>query len=240
MMDKPADLATVLSRTADMLPMLRATLVAEQIRQPEEEIARLYQAIVAASPHAGKVYWSSRTWQVWSWQATYMQVIASHLYGVVLDTTSFMPCIVGEHANGFELVSHTVVMHEPNDAIAGAQTACLDWIERYTPMIAVYGAFNGKLARQYTADSMLGALLYLQSQSLLSQDEVLRLGPIWTAAMGLAKASYLSCETIPQPHIMLNNALCCQHYRRDKENLCVGCPRRKNPKGQEAEDSTLT
>lgn len=223
--DAPMDLAALLERVAGVLPMLRGHTVNAVDTAPDAAIALLHATIAKTYPEAGKVYWSARTWQVWSWQSVYVNVIATQLYGAAVDVSHLVPCIKDDFVDGFTIAGHVVVAGNRDAAVAAAQAACRNWVARYAPVVSQYGSFSEKVARQYMVDSMLGALMYLQSKSLLSNVAALQEAKVWADSMALVKPSTLSCVPLPQPHLLLHNALCCQHYRRDKDALCPGCPR---------------
>jgi siderophore ferric iron reductase len=221
------DLAALLDQIGGLLPMLQGqqTQIVERI--PEEQLVLLHDTIAAMYPAAGKVYWSARTWQVWTWQSVYVNVIAVHRYGVALDITTLLPHVEDDFVSGFTIGAQPVTVLGRDAAMRQAQQSCLAWIARYAPVVCQFGGFSAKLARQYSADSMLGAFMYMESQSMLSKDEALYYSQLWVQGLALPKPSTIRCIDQPVRHLLLENAVCCQHYRRDPDNLCAGCPRKK-------------
>lgn len=188
-----------------------------------ETLLLLYRNLKEKYPLATDKYWLPRAWQMWGWQPVYLCICAYYGLKQPLDPSQFEIRISGIFSDGFYPKAPLTC---GLDSFEAMQQSMHDFIQ--TQMQLFDDVFEGKLphkqAYQYAMDGILGALSMLLNQKVIDSPEVTK---AWTSLFKVIKPSTIALNPEKKEYY-LALSLCCQHFRIDKENLCQGCPRKRN------------
>lgn len=203
-------------------PFFNVTTTLPELGQ-RVHLQQLYDNLKTKYPLATEKYWLPRTWQTWAWQPIYLCICAYYTLQQPLEATQFDILVADTFTNGFY-------------AKKGLNDCAADSFEAMQSSIVAFAQnqmhlfdelfdhqFTHKLAYQYTMDSILAALGLLLNKNIIDSTEVTN---SWTSLFKVLKVSTLGFNADKKEYF-LEPALCCQHFRISKDNLCQGCPRLK-------------
>lgn len=228
------DLLHLLDVTARSLPGL-AGRVGEAGRDQlkvgddgnRERIAALHDHWRQAHPEAGPHYWSARSWTLLVWQPIYLSLLAVHL-------AERAPCLadMGQSVTDGVVAGFCLPEHCPRHA---AQAALIDFaaeqlreqLVRQLEEFQAIAPIHTKMANRLAADHVLAALLLVQRQQRLCNDQAHSLETRWLTALGLKGDSTLIDVHLDdgRDRLALGRKVCCQHFRRSDGVLCSTCPK---------------
>lgn len=109
--------------------------------------------------------------------------------------------------------------------LAGSQLA--DLLRRQHVEFCQVQSIHGKLAQRLAADYVLAALLLVQRQLSLDNQQLRGLSARWLEALGLRGGSDLLEVRLEDGSdcLTLERKACCQHFRRCDGELCSTCPK---------------
>ncbi|PIA66900.1 siderophore ferric iron reductase [Pseudomonas sediminis] len=192
-----------------------------------QRIATLYQHWRQAHPEAGPHYWTVRSWTYLVWQPIYLTLLGVHL-------AQRMPCLstLGQDVQSGVVLGFCLPDHCPQRAaedelinLAGSQLA--DLLRRQHVEFCQVQSIHGKLAQRLAADFVLAALLLVQRQLNLDNQQLRGLSARWLEALGLRGGSELLEVRLEDGRdcLTLERKACCQHFRRCDGELCSTCPK---------------
>lgn len=199
--------------------------IATASAEPSEKDALrlLYSNLKEKYPLATEKYWLPRAWQIWGWQPVYVCIFAYYGLKQAIDPREFGIRISGVFSDGFYPKNPTAC---GLDSFEAMQKALLYFIQAQMQLFdeVFEGRFPHKQAYQYAMDGILGALAMLLNHKVIESPDVTK---EWTSLFKVLKTSTIGFNSEKKEYY-LELALCCQHFRIDKENLCQGCPKKKN------------
>lgn len=192
-----------------------------------QRIATLYRHWRQAHPEAGPHYWTVRSWTYLVWQPIYLTLLGVHLAQRALCLSSLGQCVEGGVVSGFCLAEHSVQQAAQDQLIGLAARQLDDWLRHQHAEFCQVQNIHGKLAQRLAADYVLAALLLVQRQQNLGNQQLRALAAHWLDALGLRGASELLEVRLDDGRdcLTLERKACCQHFRRGDGELCSTCPK---------------
>ncbi|MGG2398751.1 siderophore ferric iron reductase [Pseudomonas sp. SH1-B] len=192
-----------------------------------QRIASLYQYWREAHPEAGPHYWSVRSWTYLVWQPIYLTLLSVHLAQRAPCLASLGQSLHSGVVSGFCLAEHCPWQASESELIGRAARQLDEWLRRQHAEFCQVQSIHGKLAQRLAADFVLAALLLVQRQLVLGNEQLLVLAGQWLAALGLSGGSDLITVRLDDGRdcLTLERKACCQHFRRCDGSLCSTCPK---------------
>lgn len=189
----------------------------------KETLRLLYDNLKEKYPLATEKYWLPRAWQIWGWQSVYVCICAYYGLKQAIDPGKFEIRVSGIFSDGFYPKDPTDC---GLDSFEAMQKALLDFIQSQLQLFdeVFEGRLPHKQAYQYVMDGILGALAMLLNQKVITSPDITK---EWTSLFKVVKPSAIALNPEKKEYY-LELSLCCQHFRINKENLCPGCPKKKN------------
>ena len=188
------------------------------------QMAKILRDLNRAYPEAGPIYWICRVWQLWLWQPVFIGVWAASLWRVSIDMDGFYHRMGMLFTESYTLPEQTLVSATESAAVWQTAIYLKHWQQRELVRIRRYGAMSDKLADYFLGDAVLQALATAHRLGLMSREETQRAEQIWQQALAFRCHGRLLWQEDAQ-EFFVAKVSCCQHYRRQDAEYCVGCPK---------------
>lgn len=193
----------------------------------DRRIAALYHYWQQAHPEAGAHYWTVRSWTYLVWQPIYLTLLGVHLAQRVPCLASLGQAVQGGVVSGFCLPEHCPQQAMEDQLIGLAASQLEQLLRRQHAEFCQVQNIHGKLAQRLAADYVLAALLLVQRQLTLDNQQLRALAARWLEVLGLRGGSDLLEVRLDDGRdcLALERKACCQHFRRCDGELCNTCPK---------------
>ena len=198
----------------------------------KKNLENLYSELSRAFPTAGKVYWINRCWALLYWQPIYLSVLAVHECKSILESQQLQSLIRNQSIYGFLPLEDSAIQPALSHSSLITQQAkhLQTKLEQDFDLLSSIGRIAKGNAWGLIADCILMVLKKLPS---LTQQQRLLYADQWLSALQLfdPQGKPLS-ELVIYPDaesLLLNRKSCCMHYLRDKNDLCISCPKQPDP-----------
>lgn len=161
------------------------------------------------------------------WQPIYLCVLGMHLIGQLPRLAWLGQSAQNGIICGYRLLPSRATAILSARSVERAARQLRAYLNRQFRESAQVFRVPVKMADRLAADYLMAALLRVQRQLDLSNDEMHALETRWLQAMGMQGCSSLIDISLTSgcSRLALGRKVCCQHFRRADGNLCNSCPR---------------
>lgn len=192
-------------------------------------ISALYQALQVEHPEGGRIFWSSRIWNLLIWQAVYVSILSVQLLNKTPGLEGFGVSIRGIKVDSYTLSTPSIYYgrHEDLLRFSGNQMRRLNDIIYHSVNRIVPLSF--KLAQRLETDCIVSALLFQNTIAAKAKQKVIEeLIAQWLVATGLPEKR--GTFSLPQANDSIGldfgfkRQVCCQEFRLLGRQRCDTCP----------------
>jgi siderophore ferric iron reductase len=192
-------------------------------------IASLHAYWQQTHTEAGPHYWSTRSWTLLIWQPIYLSLLAVHIGRRAPCLAQMGQSMSDGFVGGFCLPEHCPRKGSEAELIRFAADQLRELIEQQLCEFNSVSTIYPKLARLLAADCVRAALLLVQRQQSLDNEQLRDWEGCWMEGLAVPGGSSLIDVRLEDGRecLALGRKACCQHFRRGDGDLCSTCPKLK-------------
>lgn len=190
-------------------------------------IAKIYDYLQNTFPQAGKIYWSTVTWETLIWQPIYLSVLSVHFLAKAVCLENFALRIGTDSIKGYVLGKYPIFEAKEEELISFSGEQINSLCNMIYNSLVKVSPFSFKIAQKLQSDRIAFALSFYNKRSyLLKQQEMDIYINKWLSASSLpTKTSYtfkLNGRN-PYKNFEINRQSCCQDFRVNGGEYCDNC-----------------